>query len=100
MTVITSLLHSTVRGLTRMATANPNAQTLRRILVDLEVVGRAVFNKDERRLVLQILLELVEKVAKLEDDVRQVRPITSHMDSENLPRSPSRKMDVRGSTEG
>lgn len=79
---------------------NASAQTLRRILVDLELGGRGAFNKDERRLVLQILLELVEKVAKLEDDVRQVRPITSHMDSENLPRSPSRKMDVRGSTEG
>ena len=72
-----------------MATANqnPNAQTLRRILVDLEVVGRAVFNKDERRLVLQILLELVEKVGKLEDHARQVRPLASQMDSENLPRS-------------
>ena len=72
-----------------MATANqnPNAQTLRRILVDLEVGRRAAFDKDERRLVLQILLELVEKVGKLEDDVRQVRLITSQMDSENLPRS-------------
>jgi hypothetical protein len=72
-----------------MATANPNphAQTLRRILVDLEVVGRAAFNKDERRLVLQILLELVEKVAKLEDDVKQARPIALQMDNENLPRS-------------
>ena len=72
-----------------MATANPNphAQTLRRILVDLEVIGRAAFDKDERRLVLQILLELVEKVAKLEDDARQVRPIALQMDNENLPRS-------------
>jgi hypothetical protein len=72
-----------------MATANqnPNAQTLRRILVDLEVGGRAAFDKDERRLVLQILLELVEKVGKLEDHARQVRPLASQMDSENLPRS-------------
>jgi hypothetical protein len=73
-----------------MATANqnPNAQTLRRILVDLEVGGRAAFDKDERRLVLQILLELVEKVGKLEDHAtRQARPIASQMDSENLPRS-------------
>jgi len=72
-----------------MATANqnPNAQTLRRILVDLEVGRRAAFDKDERRLVLQILLELVEKVGKLEDHARQVRPLASQMDSENLPRS-------------
>jgi hypothetical protein len=57
-----------------MASAHPSAQTLRRILIDLEVDGRAAFDKDERRLVLQILLELVEKVAKLEDDAGQARP--------------------------
>jgi hypothetical protein len=55
------------------AHASPNSQTLRRILVDLELGGRAAFDKDERRLVLQILLELVEKVAKLEDDAGQAR---------------------------
>ena len=72
-----------------MATAKPNtpAQTLRRILIDLELDGRAAFDKDERRLVLQILLDLVDKVGKLEDAVRQVRPIASQMDSENLPRN-------------
>jgi len=48
------------------ANAQPSAQTLRRILVNLELDGRAAFDKDERRLVLQILLELVEKVDKLE----------------------------------
>jgi len=57
-----------------MASAHPSAQTLRRILIELEVDGRAAFDKDERRLVLQILLELVEKVAKLEDDAGQARP--------------------------
>jgi len=46
--------------------SHENTQTLRRILVDLEVGGRAAFNKDERRLVLQILLDLIEKVEKLE----------------------------------
>jgi hypothetical protein len=46
--------------------SNENTQTLRRILVDLEVGGRAAFNKDERRLVLQILLDLIEKVDKLD----------------------------------
>ena len=73
-----------------MASAHPNpsAQALRRILIDLELDGRAAFDKDERRLVLQILLELVEKVIKLEDHARQVRPIASQIDSgENLPRS-------------
>jgi hypothetical protein len=56
------------------ANVNPSAKTLRRILVDLELGRRAAFDKDERRLVLQILLELVEKVAKLEDDAGQARP--------------------------
>jgi len=51
-----------------------SAQTLRRIMVDLELDGRASFDKEERRLILQILLELVEKMAKLEEDVAQARP--------------------------
>jgi len=66
---------------------NASAQTLRRILVDLELGGRGAFNKDERRLVLQILLELVEKVAKLEEDAGQARPMASKLDTGNLPRS-------------
>jgi len=61
-----------------MASANPHpsAQTLRRILIDLELGTRAAFDKDERRLVLQILLELVERVGKLEDHAtRQARQL-------------------------
>ena len=68
-----------------MARAHPSAQTLRRILVDLEVGGRAAFDKDERRLVLQILLELVERVVKLEEDAEQARPVASKVDNRNLP---------------
>jgi len=55
-----------------MASTNPIAQSIRRTLIDLELSSRAIgFDKDERRLVLQTLLELVEKVAKLEDSAVQ-----------------------------
>ena len=45
---------------------NANAQTLRRILRDIQL--GETFDKEERVLVLQILLELVEKVARLENE--------------------------------
>lgn len=75
-----------------MASAHPSAQTLRRILVDLELGRRAAFDKDERRLVLQILLELVERVTKLEEDAGQARLMASKVDNRkannrNLPSS-------------
>ena len=72
--------------------ANTNAQTLRKIMLDLELSGRAAFDKEERRLVLQILLELVEKMARLGEDAVQARQIEgiggrlridSRIDSEN-----------------
>jgi hypothetical protein len=68
-----------------MASAHPSAQTLRRILIDLEVGGRATFDKDERRLVLKILLDLVERVVKLEEDTEQARRVASKVDKRNLP---------------
>ena len=46
-----------------------NAEVLRRILLDLRLGD--TFDKEERLVVLQILLELVEKVAKLEDEIKK-----------------------------
>ena len=48
---------------------NENAQTLRKILLDLRLGD--TFDKADRLLVIQVLLELVEKVAQLEDVVEK-----------------------------
>jgi len=48
---------------------NENAQTLRKILPDLRLGD--TFDKADRLLVIQVLLELVEKVAQLEDEIKK-----------------------------
>ena len=48
---------------------NENAQTLRKILLDLRLGD--TFDKADRLLVIQVLLELVEKVAQLDDEIKK-----------------------------
>ena len=60
---------------------NANAQTLRRILREIHL--GETFDREERVLVLQILLELVEKVEKLEDECSAKRDVPADRSTVN-----------------